>query len=230
MVARSDAEATEDEVLLLRLTPYGDNDLVVSMIGARLGLVRAFAKSARNSRKRFPGLQPMLMARVHTAPTRGDLLELRSAEMDGRLSALALDVRRYALAAYLIEVTERCVPEGEVAAEAYVLLRDALLAMCTAADPIVCVRAFELRFLRDNGELPDPLVLDVGADGSPWWHAVAPQLFASAVERGRELLSHPIGSVVLSSDEQRSLGRIFASWLQVHHPGKLASVAFLHQL
>jgi predicted ATPase len=71
MVARSDAEATEDEVLLLRLTPYGDNDLVVSMIGARLGLVRAFAKSARNSRKRFPGLQPMLMARVHTAPPGG---------------------------------------------------------------------------------------------------------------------------------------------------------------
>jgi Recombination protein O N terminal/Recombination protein O C terminal len=219
-----------DDVLLLRLTPYGDHDLIVTMLGARLGMVRAFAKSARSSRKRFPGLQPMLMAHVHTASRRGDLLDLRSAEIDVRLADLALDVRRYALAAYLIEVTQRCVPEGEVAATAYPLLRDALLAMCVARDPISCVRAFELRFLRDSGELPDPLVLDVGTDGSPWWHAIAPQLFASALDRGRALLVEPVGSVAMNGEEQRAIGRIFASWLHAHHPGKLASVAFLHQL
>jgi DNA repair protein RecO (recombination protein O) len=70
--------------LLLKRTDYREADLVVTLFTSGHGKVRALARNARNSRKRFGGsLEP-----IHTLdvdldePKRGDLFDLRSATVD----------------------------------------------------------------------------------------------------------------------------------------------------
>lgn len=69
--------------LLLKRTDYREADLIVTLFSATHGKVRALARGARNSRKRFAGaLEP-----IHTLdvdldqPKRGDLFELRSSDV-----------------------------------------------------------------------------------------------------------------------------------------------------
>jgi recombinational DNA repair protein (RecF pathway) len=223
------AAVLEDDAIILGTTPYGERDVVVSLLGREVGRVRAFARGGQGSKKRFPGLQALMCARVQLRTRSSEMLDLVSADVDTTLDGLAKDVRTYALAAYLIEVTGRCVPDGAVAVEVYPLLHSALLGLLRSADPIDSVRAFELMFLQQGGVLPDRIE-DDGSQQAAWWRPALGFWSSSLQVLADHVLSAPPGSVALHGNDQRALGRLFALWLQAHHPGPLRSVAFLHQL
>jgi DNA repair protein RecO (recombination protein O) len=52
------------EALLVRSVPFGDADLMVTLFTEARGVLSAFARSARRSRRRFPALEPMHLLRV----------------------------------------------------------------------------------------------------------------------------------------------------------------------
>jgi DNA repair protein RecO (recombination protein O) len=71
--------------LVLRRTPYGEADLVVSLLSEKLGQVSALARAARKSQRRFGGsLEPFhtLEAELDEAPG-AELLRLREARVVG---------------------------------------------------------------------------------------------------------------------------------------------------
>lgn len=71
------------QALLLKRTDYREADLIVTLFTTDFGKVQALARSARNSRKRFAGaLEPIHTLDVDLEPPkRGDLFELRAAEV-----------------------------------------------------------------------------------------------------------------------------------------------------
>lgn len=71
--------------LVLRRTPYGEADLIVSLLSEKLGQVSALARAARKSQRRFGGsLEPFhtLEAELEEAPG-AELLRLREARVVG---------------------------------------------------------------------------------------------------------------------------------------------------
>ncbi len=85
MGARSRAtQSHETLALVLRRTPYGEADLVVSLFTKSMGRVSALARAARKSQRRFGGsLEPFntLEARLEEASTGADLLKLTEARV-----------------------------------------------------------------------------------------------------------------------------------------------------
>jgi DNA repair protein RecO (recombination protein O) len=81
MAARSRALSRSHSTLafVLRRTPYGEADLIVSLFTESLGQVSALARSARKSQRRFGGgLEPFHTLDAALEETRGgDLLSLR---------------------------------------------------------------------------------------------------------------------------------------------------------
>jgi DNA repair protein RecO (recombination protein O) len=142
--------------VLLRTTPYGEADLIVSLLTQEHGKISALARGARRSRKRFGGsLGPLLVCRFALRPRgRGELFTLESAEVVHDYTALAADVGAYAHASYAIElVRELCpaeVPEPEVL-ELTIALHDSLKAVGPRP---AALRAFELGLLEALGSAP----------------------------------------------------------------------------
>jgi DNA repair protein RecO (recombination protein O) len=61
---RPRTERIRSDALLVRSSPFGDADLMVTFFTEAKGIVSAVARSARRSRRRFPSLEPMHLLRV----------------------------------------------------------------------------------------------------------------------------------------------------------------------
>jgi DNA repair protein RecO len=236
---------SSDNVIVLSLVPFRDHDVVVKLLGRSMGRIGAFARAARKSQKRLPGLQPMVRG-IATFVSRSGMPELTSFDVDNRLQALSSDLETYALAAYIVELVERFLPEGEVAAEAFSLVEDALLALTPGQKHpnILSVRGYELRFLQMMGVLPS-LDVDDNADcvaydpsACVFLSAETPTsvpFSAAAMSAARTLLASSSVSwrdhhEAIDAEVARQVSRLFSSWLR-RQPGQpLRSLAFYRQV
>lgn len=111
------------EALVLRHTDYGESDRILTLLTSEYGVQKGFARSARNSRKRFGAtVEPFTKAVFHWRSGRGDLWLLQSADLIDAHFGLRLDIRRLSLASYGVELVELLVEEGEAFPRIYELL------------------------------------------------------------------------------------------------------------
>lgn len=143
------------EALILRHVDYGDADRIVSLLTAELGLQRGFAKSARNSRKRFgASLEPFSQVVVHWRAGRGQLWSLQETELLSSRSGLRTDFARLALASYAVELVELLVEEGESHPQIFELLCAFLDSLEQGGDVASLRLLFELRLVYLLGYIP----------------------------------------------------------------------------
>ncbi|HTJ40903.1 MAG TPA: DNA repair protein RecO, partial [Kofleriaceae bacterium] len=83
-----------DEAMVLRQTPFGESDAVVTLFTRTHGKISALARGARASKKRFAGaLGLLVLSRVDLKrKPRGDLWSLDAAELAREWTGLAGDV------------------------------------------------------------------------------------------------------------------------------------------
>ncbi len=111
--------AVTTRAIVLRTVDVGETDRIVHLLTPDLGRVAAMAKSARKSRKRFPGtldllnhldvelaLRPRRMAHIGRARLRTAYLDIRA------------DPTRFAVACRLVELLGRMAPEGGAGGDA----------------------------------------------------------------------------------------------------------------
>jgi len=111
------------EALVLRHIDYAEADRIVSLLTADFGLQKGFAKSARNSRKRFgAALEPFSQVIAHWRSGKGQLWSLQEVELLNSRSGLRTEFSRLALASYAIELVELLVEEGESYPQIYQLV------------------------------------------------------------------------------------------------------------
>ncbi len=143
------------DALILRHVDYGEADRIVSLLTAEFGLQRGFAKSARNSRKRFgPALEPFSQVVVHWRTGRGRLWSLQEVELLNSRSGLRADFARLALACYAVELVESLVEEGESHPQIYELLCSFLDSLEQGSDAGSVRLLFELRLVYLLGYIP----------------------------------------------------------------------------
>jgi DNA repair protein RecO (recombination protein O) len=150
--------ATRSPAVVLSTRPLGEADLLIVLMTPDLGKVRAAARNARKSKRRFPGGLPggalgeaTLVRRSETSLWRLDgFASIRD------LSILGRDLTRFAYVAYVCEVTDVLVAEPEPDARRFAALATAVQSLL---DPEVSpepgiLRRYELRLLDTLGLLP----------------------------------------------------------------------------
>lgn len=117
-------EACASEAIVMHHLDYGEADRIVSLFSLERGLIKGFARRARNSRKRFgAALEPYASVQVRwQSRSQGDMVTLQDADLIDLRSGLRQDLSALALAAYGCELVESLLGETESQPEVFHLL------------------------------------------------------------------------------------------------------------
>jgi len=147
----------QDQAFVLSTDVLGEADCVVTLLTRGHGSIRAVARSARSSRRRFGGrLEPLTLVRATWAEREArDLHRLDDCDVLRSFAAMQAEPRVQAACAVLAEVTRAVSREGQAEPDAFRLLAAVLGALEGGAAPRLAVRYFEYWMLRLHGVLPD---------------------------------------------------------------------------
>lgn len=149
----SGSERTKAVILATR--PLGEADLLVVLLTPGRGKLRAAARHARNSRRRFPGGLPGGAVGEATLVARGAALGRLEGFVPLRdTSGLGRDLGRFAQVAYLCELTDGLLHEPEADPAVFSALCEAIGRTLDAGADAGGLRRYELVLLRALGLLP----------------------------------------------------------------------------
>jgi DNA repair protein RecO (recombination protein O) len=148
--------AHQAEALILRTWPVQEADLIVSLLTREHGKLRAVAKAASRSRRRFGGaLEPMTHVRAqYVTRPRAELVRLDSCEILSSPLSEAVDQPRLAALSFYAEVLDEMLPEGDPQ-DAIFRLAVALLPLTRPGTVWMPVTYFALWMTRLMGWLPE---------------------------------------------------------------------------
>ncbi len=140
--------------IVLSSLDYGDSDRIVSLFTLEHGRVKAFARGARKSRKRFgPALEPF--ARIDAqARIKTGLSSLQQADIVCIYPAIRADLERIAHALYACELVDVITPEGHPLPRLYRLMTAYLDRLETETAVAGDRRFFEINLLNILGYRP----------------------------------------------------------------------------
>jgi len=143
--------------LLLNSAPIRESDLLLILFTEELGKIRALAKGALRSKKRFLGaLLNLNELAIELSPARGKEIEFRLelADIIKSRFGLSRDPARLACACALAELAERAAPDLQPSFELYQLLGKSLDAISTVKNFREYFIYFLLKILDSLGYLP----------------------------------------------------------------------------
>jgi DNA repair protein RecO (recombination protein O) len=149
----SGSERTPAVVLATR--GLGEADLLVVLLTPGRGKVRAAARHARKSRRRFPGgLGGGAVGEATLVPRGTGLMRLEEFLPLRDLGGLGRDLGRFAQVAYLCELTDGLLHEAQADPGMFSALCEALGRTLDAGADAGAMRRYELGLLRTLGLLP----------------------------------------------------------------------------
>jgi DNA repair protein RecO (recombination protein O) len=144
------------QAIVLRHADYGEADRVMTLFTLEQGLMKGFARGARNSRKRF-GAALELFSEIRLfwkAGRGGGLPTLQEAELENLRGGLRRDLELLTLAGYGCELVEALFGEGQPHPEVYGLLQGFLNHLDQSGAGDECRFLLELRALSLAGYIP----------------------------------------------------------------------------
>jgi DNA repair protein RecO (recombination protein O) len=150
----SDALTTRG--IVLRAVPYGEADLVVTLLGRGTGLVSTIARSSRKSQRRFGGGLGLGATGQMVVRERGnaDLLVLEQFDVETGRTELGGDLGRTAHLAYALELCDRLCAPRQPETAVFDWLEQFLDLLGSRGAGVERLRAFELGLLGRLGMGP----------------------------------------------------------------------------
>jgi len=147
----------ETEAIVLRTYRLGEADKIVSFFTRQFGRLRAAATGAQRPKSRYGGsLEPLSYVRLWLFERENrDLLRLNTAEVMESFYDMQKDYRVQVAVQYLVEVSERMLPEREVNERAFRLLLAVGRALKRSGEVDRPLLYFNYWLLRLAGFLPD---------------------------------------------------------------------------
>ncbi len=144
--------------IVLRTRVHGESDKIVTFLTQDWGKITGIAKGAKRSRRRFVNvLEPFTHIRLRFRPSRSDELAfILGCELVQTFRRPSQDIHRFALASYMVELTDVMVAGREAGQEIYTLLLHGLVSLEESSPlPALFLPAFELRLLVEVGYAPN---------------------------------------------------------------------------
>lgn len=230
---------------------FGDAGRVVTFFTRERGKVEATARGiGKPGSKLAAAVEPFTLSRLRFVEGR-DLDKLTQAEVLEAYLPLRNNMRRYAYAATLLELTALTTEPGQAVPDLFAALVAALAALSGAADPEVIFWAYTLRLLQAQGNAPEieccvhcggkmtAQVCHLPAEGGFVCRECSPQsngriqVSGAAVGALRGLVTLPfdrLDRLSLSEGVRREVGRIIRGHLSYHVTEELRSLKFLDKL
>lgn len=205
-------QAEQCHAIVLSALEYGESDRIISLFTLEQGRIRAFAKAARASRKRFGGsLEPGNRLEVLLQVKELGLSRLERVEKTVCHPGLRTNLEALALSLYGCELVEALTPEGQPLPRLYRLLATLLdhLEQGTATE--TDRRFFEINLLNILGYRP-PLETD---ELRPLQNCLRTGTF---------------GLVSFSEQELAATGRLLDRSISNHTTRPLQSLSFLERV
>jgi len=231
---------------VLSAIDYGDSDRIVSLFTLEQGRLKAFARRARNSRRRF-GAALEIFARIEAqVVVKEGLSGLRQAEILGIYPRIRGDLERIAHALYACELVDVMTPEGVPLPRLFRLLAAYLerLEACAAREEER--RFFELNLLNILGYRPSlescgrcgtpfdeqgALLLDSGEPHCGTCAGHGRRVSHQTLARLRACLgTGTFGLVHFSAEALAEAGTLLDKALALHAGRRLKSLEFLCQV
>jgi len=234
------------QAFVLSTLDYGDSDRIVGLFTLEHGRIKAFARGARKSRKRFgPALEPFARIDVQ-ARIKDGLSSLQQADIISIYPAIRADLERIAHALYACELVDVITPEGHPLPRLYRLLAAYLDRLETEPAVEGDRRFFEVNLLNILGYRPsletctrcDSPFEEAGAwlqeggetvcrfcyaGGKPLSSA-ALQTLAACLKTGT------FGQIVFSVEVLQQAGSLLNEAVSAHAGRRLKSLEFLQQV
>jgi DNA repair protein RecO (recombination protein O) len=145
-----------DRAVVLRVRPYREYDVLVTLFGEQLGKVAAVARGARRSSSQLAaGTQPLALSQVRLFEGRSTLWTLSGAELEALWSRLRGDFERTARAAMLADTVDELSTDRDPAPETFRVLTAALSALDAGEAARVVYLAGLWKLFRPAGLQPD---------------------------------------------------------------------------
>jgi DNA repair protein RecO (recombination protein O) len=145
------------QAVLLKRIDYGDNDLIVTLFIPNVGKLTVIAKSAKKSKKRFPGILEHFnqLSVVYSQNRRGGLPLLKEATLHDAFINIRTDINKTAYAGYWVELIHLWLEEGHAQDTLYYLLQEVLGALDKGEVSIQVLDIyFQMKFLKLVGLQP----------------------------------------------------------------------------
>lgn len=154
--------------LVIRTTPYGDHDLIITLLTAQYGKLSAKARGARRRNSRLVAPCQLLAYSEFTLFEKGGRYTVNEAESIELFSNLQRDLGKLSLATYFSQVTEVISQEDMPTPGLLPLMLNSLYALSKTDAPEEKVKAvFELRLACISGYEPDLGGCCVCGNGTP---------------------------------------------------------------
>jgi DNA repair protein RecO (recombination protein O) len=146
----------DTEAMVLRSQPLGESDRIVTFLTRAAGKVRAVAKGARRSRRRFgSALEPLSLVRLRYFEREGaDLARIETTDLLESFYDLQEEPERAAVLACMAEVADAFSREQQEDEPYFRLLRAVLRGVRGGLGLAWAARYFEIWTLRLHGVLP----------------------------------------------------------------------------
>lgn len=147
----------ESDSIILKTYPLGEADRIVVFLSRDQGKLRGVAKGARRLKNRFgAALEPLTHCRItfFEKETR-DLVLVQSSELLDSPLKLFQDYERAVLAAHMVDLVDRFLPEHEPHDEVFRLMRMTVRALEQGCPIDFATCYFEVWMLRLSGVFPD---------------------------------------------------------------------------
>ncbi len=146
-------ETIEDAAIVVAGRDLGESDRLMTFISMRHGKVRAVAKGARRSRKRFlNALEPCTMLNIRVVPPRATGLgRLDGAEIVESYPAIRGSVKKFMLASLCCELADMWVQEEDPHSDIFGLLQWYLSTLSSNASGLMATLVFKTRILSMAG-------------------------------------------------------------------------------
>ena len=142
------------EAIVLRTTPYGETNKIVTLYTERLGKVAVIARGARKPRSKFTSCTQPFTIGLFVAYMGKGMGHLQQGEALYSLRKMREDLDKSAAAAYLVELVEKTVEDRRPSPSLYGLLKRILLALEDGDDPESYTRFLEVKLLPVLGLYP----------------------------------------------------------------------------
>ena len=144
------------EGIVLRTTPFGEADLIVTYLTKDHGIVKVFAKSPRKVKSRFgSSLEPLTCARISFwGKEDAALPRLTQADIIHSHSPIRESLNRFLKVCELVELTLYLVPERDRSRNVYALLLETLACLERGCGEELVMLFYKLKLLEISGFLP----------------------------------------------------------------------------
>jgi len=144
------------EGIVLRTTPYGEADLIVTFLTKDHGIIKVFAKSPRKVKSRFgSSLEPLTCSRISFWGKEDSALpRLTQADITHAYISIRESLTCFLKVSELIELTLHLVPERDRSRDVFSLLMRTLALIETGSAEQLITPYYKLKLLEITGFLP----------------------------------------------------------------------------